>query len=146
MGALGPAAHISISPDQGEDARLWIFQDTERAQKRLPDKMKQLSILNPSAFEPYTFYLEGLENRYYTGLQVNRDPGVSIVWVGCFVMVAGFFVTFFMSHRRIWVRVLREERIIKIEVAGATNKNPVGLQRELDRLTESLRKLFNKKA
>jgi cytochrome c biogenesis protein len=143
MGVLGPAAHILIKPDQGEEAKIWIFQDPERVEKQVPDKMKQLSILNASAFKPYTFYLDQLENRYYTGLQVNRDPGVQIVWVGCLVMVTGFFITFFTSHRRIWVRVLRKKRGIKIDVAGTASKNPVGLQRELDHLTNSLRNMFN---
>ena len=145
MGVLGPAAHILLTPNQGEDARIWVFQDPERARKQLPDKMRQLSILNASSFEPYTFYLERLEMGYYTGLQVNRDPGVPIVWAGCFLMVAGFFVTFFTSHRRIWVRALQGKTGIKIDVAGTANKNPVGLQRELDDLTNSLRTLFNKK-
>jgi cytochrome c biogenesis protein len=145
MGVLGPAAHILIKPERGEEARIWVFQDPERARKQLPDKMKQLSILNASAFEPYTFYLDRLENRYYTGLQVNRDPGVPVVWIGCLLMVTGFFITFFTSHRRIWVRVLKEKRGIKIDVAGTASKNPVGLQRELDHLTHSLRNLFSKK-
>ena len=42
----------------------------------------------------------------YTGLQVAKDPGVWIVWLGCTLMMAGYlYVAFFMSHRRIWVRI-----------------------------------------
>ena len=65
---------------------------------------------NPSVFKPYTFSLIGLQTRYYTGLQANRDPGVSIVWAGCFMMIAGLFVSFFLSHKRIWVRILKKRR------------------------------------
>lgn len=56
-------------------------------------------------------------------------------------MVAGLFFTFFTSHRRIWVRVLDTERGITTDVAGTANKNPVGLQRELEHLVKDIRKL-----
>ena len=102
-------------------------------------------MLNPSAFKPYTFYLEDLESKFYTGLQVNRDPGVSIVWIGCFLMIGGFFVTFFMSHRRIWVRVSSEKQGSTISIAGTSNKNPVGLQRELSHLGIDLNGYLNKR-
>ncbi len=102
-------------------------------------------MLNPSAFKPYTFYLEGLESKFYTGLQVNRDPGVSIVWIGSFLMIGGFFITFFMSHRRIWVRVSSTKQGSTISIAGTSNKNPVGLQRELAHLAISLNGYLNKR-
>ena len=102
-------------------------------------------MLNPSAFKPYTFYLEGLESKFYTGLQVNRDPGVSLVWIGCFLMIGGFFVTFFMSHRRIWIRVSSAKRGSTISIAGTSNKDPVGLQRELSHLAIELNSYLNKR-
>ena len=145
MGVLGPAAQVLIKPDQGEDARFWIFQNVEMAQRLLPDKMKQSPRLNASAFPPYTFFLDELETGYYTGLQANRDPGVAIVWAGCFLMVAGFFVTFFISHRRIWIRVQGSKTGVMIRIAGTASKNPVGLSRELEHLTNNLKNLFNEK-
>ena len=110
---------------------------------KLPGPMRQSLKFNPAAFKPYTFFVDGLETRYYTGLQVNRDPGVSIVWVGCFLMVAGLFFTFFTSHRRIWVRVLGAGSGVRIDVAGTANKNPVGLERELEHLVKDIRKIDN---
>ena len=141
-GVMGPAAMISVKPRRREEIRFWIFEHAEMLQKQFPEAMFQAPILNPSTFQPYTFFLEKLESRYYTGLQVNKDPGVSLVWVGCFAMVAGLFVTFFTSHRRIWVRVLRSKGKARIGVAGRANKNPVGLERELDQVTHKLRNLF----
>ena len=96
---------------------------------------------DPSVLKPYTFVLEGLETSYYTGLQVNRDPGVSMVWAGCILIIAGFFVTFFTSHIRIWIRLSKKRQGVNISVAGASNRNPVGLERELVHLTNKLRKL-----
>jgi len=108
--------------------------------------MLQSPKFNPSAFEPYTFFLEGLETSYYTGLQVNRDPGVPIVWAGCFLIIAGFFITFFTSHMRMWIRVSEEKQETTISVAGTTNRNPVVLERELIRLTNDLKSLLGEKS
>ncbi|MCF8128480.1 MAG: cytochrome c biogenesis protein ResB, partial [Deltaproteobacteria bacterium] len=80
-----------------------------------------------------------------TGLQANRDPGVPIVWAGCFLMVAGLFVSFFLSHKRMWVRVLKKGGKSIIEIAGTTNKNPVGLEKELHQLMMNLQKEFGAK-
>ncbi|MBW1779909.1 MAG: cytochrome c biogenesis protein ResB [Deltaproteobacteria bacterium] len=139
---MGPAALISVQPEkQGKPLEFWVFKNQEQALNRLPGPMRQSSKFNPSAFAPYTFFLDGVETRYYTGLQVNKDPGVPIVWIGCFFMVAGLFFTFFTSHRRIWVRVLDTGQGIQTDVAGSANKNPVGLQRELEHLVKDIRKL-----
>jgi cytochrome c biogenesis protein len=48
--------------------------------------------------EGFTFVLRSLEKKYYTGLQVTRNPGLPVVWVGCTLLVVGMTVTF--SRRR----------------------------------------------
>jgi cytochrome c biogenesis protein len=95
--------------------------------------------LDPSAFKPYTFSLEGVEMKYATGLQVSRDPGVPLVWTGFFLIMIGLFVAFFMSHRSIWVQIAKTKHGLNISVAGRANKNPVGLERELDQLASKIR-------
>jgi cytochrome c biogenesis protein len=141
-GMMGPAAMISVKPEQGDELKFWVFQRLEILKKRFPGAMFRAPILNPSSYKPYTFFLEKLENQYYTGLQVARDPGVPLVWLGCFVMVGGFFVTFFTSHRRVWVRVLSSKGKTRISVAGRANKNPIGMERELEQVTSKLQNLF----
>jgi cytochrome c biogenesis protein len=138
-GMMGPAVLISVVSDRGRESRFWVFQDIDRLRKSFPSAMFQSPVLNPSSFKPYTFFLDGIESRYYTGLQVNRDPGVPIVWLGFFLIIAGLFVTFFLSHRRVWVRLSESEGGVSVSVAGSANKNPVGLEKELDRLTQKLR-------
>jgi cytochrome c biogenesis protein len=138
-GMMGPAVLISVMSDQGTETRFWVFQNIDMLRKRLPPAMFQAPILDPSSFKPYTFFLEGIESKYYTGLQVNRDPGVPLVWLGFFLIIAGLFVTFFMSHKRVWVRLLQSEDRVHISVAGTANKNSVGLEKELDLLTQKIR-------
>jgi cytochrome c biogenesis protein len=90
----------------------------------------------PGRFE---FRVRELQPRYYSGLQVNRDPGVWIVWVGCFLMMAGFYMTFFMSHRRIWVRMMEKKGETEVEVAGSSHRNRADFEKEMDRVGRSLR-------
>lgn len=142
---LGPAVLISVQPKTGNRIEFWVFKDHEAVRKKLPPPMLASPKFNPEAFSPYRFSLMGLKTLYYTGLQANRDPGVPIVWAGCFLMVSGLFMTFFMSHKRMWVRVLELGEKVKIEVTGTTNKNPVGLQKERLHLIINLQKEFNKK-
>lgn len=142
---LGPAVLVSIQPKKGNPMEFWVFKDQAAVRKKLPPPMLASAKFNPSAFSPYTFSLKGIKTLYYTGLQANRDPGVPIVWAGCFLMVSGLFITFFLSHKRMWVRVLKEGANARIEVAGTTNKNPVGLQSELHHLIKSFQNEFGKK-
>ena len=141
---MGPAALISVKPKDGEEIRFWVFQEIERLRKQYPEAMFQSPRMNPSSFKPYTFLLEELESRSYTGLQANKDPGVSLVWLGCFIMVAGFVMTFFSSHRRIWVRISKSKDKARISVAGRTNRNPLALEKEIDLVTGQLHKLLDK--
>lgn len=82
---------------------------------------------------PVIHYL-GAEERMYTGLQVAKDPGVWVVWLGCFLMVAGIYAAFFLSHRRIWVRI--EGRTVTI--GGNASKNPAAFQQNFTDLAKKL--------
>jgi cytochrome c biogenesis protein len=143
---LGPAALISVHPHEGDKREFWIFQNFEMIRTRFPPAMLRSPSLDPSAFKPYTFALEGVEMKYATGLQVSRDPGVPLVWTGFILIMIGLFVTFFTSHRIIWVQVAKTKRGLKIRVAGRANKNPVGLERELDHLARRIRGEVENKA
>jgi cytochrome c biogenesis protein len=78
------------------------------------------------------------EKRYFTGLQVTKDPGVWVVYTGFILMIIGCIVTFFMSHQRICVQVVAEGSKSRIMVAGTANKNKMGMQRNVQHLAESL--------
>lgn len=74
----------------------------------------------------------------YTGLQVRRDPGVWIVYLGCLIMAIGLYAAFFMSHTRIWVMLREEKNTTKVTVAGSANKNKIAFEQKIDKLISSL--------
>ena len=85
----------------------------------------------------YHISFAGSNQKWRTGLQVTKDPGVRVVWLGCFFLVTGIFVSFFLSHRRIWVRIGGG----RIVVAGSASKNQAAFRTSFDDLVEKLKKI-----
>jgi len=87
------------------------------------------------------FSVADYDNRYYTGLQVTCDPGVLVVYSGFLVMIIGCFVTFFMSHQRLCIEVIKIGSKTKVMVAGSANKNKLGMQARVKNFSRNLAKL-----
>ncbi len=79
--------------------------------------------------------------RYYTGLQVARDPGVWVVYSGFILMIIGCYITFFMSHQQICVELAASGKQTGVIVAGTANKNKMGMQTKVDKIAEKLARL-----
>ncbi len=77
--------------------------------------------------------------RYYTGLQVTKDPGVPIVYAGFITMLVGFVISFFMSHQMVAVEIAPKGSGSRIAVSGVSNRNRLGMDRKVERLAAQLR-------
>jgi cytochrome c biogenesis protein len=82
--------------------------------------------------------IEDFVPRYYTGLQVSRDPGVWVVYVGFILMIIGIYITFFMSHQQVCIDVSAQGQKSRVLVAGISNKNKMGMQKKVTKLSEHL--------
>ncbi|HPB69423.1 MAG: cytochrome c biogenesis protein ResB [Syntrophales bacterium] len=135
---MGPAVKLLIRTP-GEERPLWVFQHLETILKEQPNLFQMMPMLNPAGFTPYEFALARLSPRYYTGLQVARDPGAPVVAAGAVLLVVGFLFVFFYAHRQVWVRVAAENGAVEIAVTGRTNRDRVGLEREIASLLKGFR-------
>lgn len=83
----------------------------------------------------------------YTGLQVKRDPGVVLVWVGFSLMIIGIGLTFYSSHKKVWVCVEAdtEGRGALVAVAGRSSRNALGFEEKFEELCTRLDKEFQPK-
>ncbi len=100
--------------------------------------LKNFPQMDESRGDEFVLTLEEVIEKEYTGLQVTKDPGVGIVWIGCGMMVLGLLVSFFSSHQRIWIRIPKGGG--EIILAGSTNKNRVGFEKRFRNLVEDIQK------
>jgi cytochrome c biogenesis protein len=96
----------------------------------------------------FVFSVENIEDllnetetgyRYYTGLQVTRDPGVWIIYAGFVFMIFGCFVSFFMAHQQIFIEARKNGKKTSILISGISNKNPAGMKIKTEKLAKALK-------
>ena len=78
---------------------------------------------------------------YYTGLEVSRDPGVWVVYVGFILMILGCYITFFMSHRQYCLDVAKDAEGSRVRIIGVANKNKLAMPRKIEAVAEELARL-----
>ena len=130
---IGPAIKLKIV-SQKKDIQFWVFQQFDQIIAMKPSLLTKMPMFNPGLFQPLVFSLNRIEQTYYTGLHLVRDPGVPLVALGGLLMVAGLIVVFFIQYQRLWVFMEQEGAKISISIAGRSNRNNQQLQKKIDYL------------
>ncbi len=86
---------------------------------------------------PYIPVLDDVDQKYYTGLQLARDPGMNIVWIGSGILVLGLCIMLYISHRKLWIVIRPQDEGLHITLAGLSNRNPLNFTREFDEMQKS---------
>lgn len=122
-----PAVRLAISEGASVKASPWIFYHY------------------PGLFDiegsRYQFELVGYQPRKFTGLQISRDPGVTLVWIGSTMIVVGITLSSFIYHRRLWAKVMPREEGSVVHVGGTTHKSQIDFQKEFRKLTDRIKQL-----
>jgi len=115
---------VLFSKDQ-TPRRIWLFKkDPDYDEKRGGDLI---------------FTLTDIVLKDFTVLQVAKDPGVWVVWIGCTLLIIGTIMAFFIPHRRLWVHISREEgKSVKVLLGGSTHRNRVSFEREFGEILQRL--------
>jgi cytochrome c biogenesis protein len=115
--------------------KIWMKHGDQPASTFWVDNGKDAAI--PSADKTITV---SAKQMFATGLQVAKDPGVWLVYLGCCLMLIGLYVAFFVSHQRLWLllRPGRDGAGTSVLLAGAGSKNQSGFARSFARLAERL--------
>lgn len=86
-------------------------------------------------------YDVNVKQMYATGLQVAKDPGVWIVYLGCGLMLLGLYMAFFLSHRRLWLFHDTSAANHKLILGGNANKNKLAFKQLFTKLENKIDKL-----
>ena len=124
----GRALDVHIYPEKGGEAEAWLLMDH-------PDYDKQRG-------GDYYFRVKELKLKKYTGLQVNRDPGEILVWLGSILLIAGIMIAFFMSHKKLWISLKTDNKgRSELTIGGTANKNRDAFAREMEQMIQSLKEV-----
>jgi cytochrome c biogenesis protein len=121
---FGPALAMGILAEGQQPTGSWILA-------KVPD-------FHGNRIQDYQVQVIELEQTAYTGLQVNRDPGIWVVYIGFSLLLLGAGVTFYTSHRKVWVWAAAREPRNVLHLAARTNKNSLAFDRDFDRLRDRL--------
>jgi len=86
--------------------------------------------------------LDDFNHVYYTGLQLAKDPGMNVVWIGSAILVFGLCIMFYMPHRKLWLVIRDTEDGTEVSLAGITNRNQIAFKETFNDLFTKLDKEF----
>lgn len=135
-GSLRVVDYTSAFRDMGGAALLEVLTaDGQRlpaiaAMQELPEDMNHRSA--------YRLRLLRVDERYYTGLQVTRDPGLPLVWLGCLLLVFGSLSAFSLAHQRLWLTIRSTAAGCEVIIAGSSHRNQPAFAATFDRLKQVL--------
>ncbi len=126
---LGEGVQVVLFKPNQEPRAFWLLKNSPQFDQQRGDE--------------FVLTFEEVTDREYTGLQVAKDPGVWVVWIGSGLMIFGLIVSFFFSHQKVWVRIPKSSGK-EIVLAGSTNKNRVGFEKTFYQLVEKVRSMGQK--
>ncbi|MET0514821.1 MAG: cytochrome c biogenesis protein ResB [Nitrospiraceae bacterium] len=119
-----PAVRLAVDEKSSIRATPWIFY-------HYPDlfEVKDSS---------YQYELIGYQPKKFTGLQIAKNPGVKIVWIGSTMLVVGMTLSSLIYHRRLWAKVIPHQDGAVVHLGGTTHKSQIDFQKEFKKLTEKI--------
>lgn len=109
--SLGEAVKLELSENGGAPKTVWLFKNFPDFDRDMRDGAYHLTFQNFS----YDY-----DTANVTGLQVARNPGIDVTWIGSGLLMFGLLATFWIPHRKLWIVVSENE----ILVAAASHRHP----------------------
>lgn len=107
--SFGPSVMVEIYQGENPMDRLRLFQNVPTF-----DKSRD--------YDPNRLSFTSQPDRWATGLQVIKDPGVPLIWTGSFLLCLGASIALFISHRRYWLVARPEAGGVEISLIGRANR------------------------
>ena len=122
----GPALQVVLQRPGQPEATFWVFQARPHQFAQGKDSL--------------VLAFGGLNAKMFTGLQVAKDPGVNVVWLGCTLMVVGIIMAFFLSHQRVWIRLSpSQDGRVEVVLAGSASRNRLAFEKKFERIQSGVK-------
>lgn len=144
---------LAIYPVPNSDQVLWIMGTTGGSDPVVKPGQVEVQVFNSGESTPVDDKVidQGKEatvaglaitfNResQYTRLNVAKDPGVTLVWLGALLLFGGFAIRFLFPHKRLWGRIVpRANGGAVVSMATLAHKD-VAQGTEFDKLVTDIR-------
>ena len=131
---VGSALKGILTPPEGEPTEILLPLKFANF-----DKMRGGKVIIAVANQPReNFAPQPVETRYYTGLQVTYDPGVWLVYSGFILMIAGCFVTFYLSHQQVCLVIEKMRKNSRMTFSGFSNRNKLAMKNTIEKMFADL--------
>ena len=93
-----------------------------------------------NSIENYLVRVTRTDKARFTGLQVKKDPGIWLVWAGFTLMTLAIGLTFYSSHRKLWVCIEPDKKRKKtiVTLAGRASRNAQAFEEKFEALRARL--------
>jgi cytochrome c biogenesis protein len=119
-----PAVRLAVDERSSIQATPWIFY-------HYPDLFEVKD-------SKYQFELVGYQPKKFTGLQIAKNPGINMVWIGSTMLVVGMTLSSVIYHRRLWAKILPDPIGSTVVLGGTTHKSQIDFQREFKKLVDKI--------
>ncbi|MGC8966347.1 MAG: cytochrome c biogenesis protein ResB [Caldimicrobium sp.] len=77
---------------------------------------------------------------YSTGLQVKRDPGKWVVYLGFILMMFGLFLVYYYDPQTYWIYLKRKDKSVKVLLGAYAKRERLSLKYKISELANKLQK------
>ena len=70
---------------------------------------------------------------------MGHNPGITIVWTGCLMIVVGMALSSSIFHRRLWVNIQPEGEKTRLHIGGNTHKGHIDFTGEFSALLHRIK-------
>ncbi|MGC8554788.1 MAG: cytochrome c biogenesis protein ResB [Candidatus Acidulodesulfobacterium sp.] len=86
-----------------------------------------------------------LKTYYYSGVEISKNTYVSLVWIGCIILVISLFFSFFFNHEETWVLLssIKDAKKTKVEIVSIPKKKFNSFYKKFDKKINELKKYLH---